>query len=265
MARTSQQIYDAMIADKANYPSLGVLSSTSEVAIYKLILRIVASAIAVLEQFFDIQKTEVQAIVDSSPFMTDRWIADKVLEFQDGDDLEVNAEYQLFYELLDESKQIVTVSSCITDGFGRALLKVAKGEQGSYEALSGAELARLQAYVSDIKPVGTQVTTQSLNADLVKAQFEVYYDASLVLADIQSAVLDAISSFLVLQPFNGIFRISQLVDAIQAVDGVVDVVVSSVEARADTGTYASVNRIYQPESGYMILDQANSTFNYTVE
>jgi len=265
MARTSQQIYEAMIADKANYPSLGVLSSTSEVAIYKLILRIVAGAIAVLEQFFDIQKTEVQSIVDGSPFMTDRWVAAKALEFQDGDSLEVTDSYQVVYETEDPSKRIVTVASCRTDGFGAARLKVAKGQLGSYQSLDPAELSRFQEYIQAIAPAGAQIAIQSLDADRLKAAFSIYYDASLPVDSVEEAVRSAIDSFLVLRPFNGLFRSSQLIDAVQAVDGVVDVVVDSIEARADTGTYTSVSRIYQPESGYMVLDDANSNFNFLVE
>lgn len=265
MARTVNEIHESLIEAKASNSDLDGLTSTSSVSIWRQVLYVVAVATAVLEQMWDLFTQEIDAAIDSKPNQTDLWLQNEALKFQDGYNIEVDEFYKPFYSVIDADANIITISSARTISYGVCLLKVAKGEQGAYTALSESELIRFGDYVSDIKPLGTRIQIISQESDKLKGVFSVFYDPSFDSVEIASNVSNAIEAFLTLLPFNGLFYVSRLVDAIQAVDGVVDVDVSDLKAKTNTGQYASFGRKYLPFSGYLTIDDLGTTFNYEAE
>jgi len=67
----------------------------------------------------------------------------------------------------------------------------------------------------------------------------------------------AIKGYLKNLPFDGQVKTSALIDAIQKVEGVSDVVVSTIQAKTNTGSYANVVRVYNTVAGYIQIDEAN--------
>ena len=119
--------------------------------------------------------------------------------------------------------------------------------------LSNSEKTSLNAYINDIKFAGTRTETISLNADLLRLNINIYFDAIYQEPALLSRVESAIDRFLKTLPFNGEILESKIVDAIQAVPGVDDVEVISFEADPGGG-FVGMGRAYKSASGYAVID-----------
>jgi len=67
-------------------------------------------------------------------------------------------------------------------------------------------------------------------------------------------------------PFNGVFKINSLIDVIQAVQGVTDVTVGSIEAKYGALAYSPIVRTYTAQAGYIDIDPISplsNTLNYS--
>jgi len=251
---------------------LSDLNSTSKVAIWRLFAYIIASAIQTLEGLFDMFKSEVDAKAAAAITGTPYWYQQQVFAFQYGDSLAFNPDTGKYeYPTIDEGARIVKRCSVTEEADGRVTFKVAKEQSGTLQALDAAELNALAAYVKKIRFAGTQFTLISGNGDLLRVSATVYYDGVLVQSDVQAAVEAAINDYVSNLPFNGLFLINKLIDAIQAVDGVNDVSVSSVETRQNTGDpWTQITRDYVPHFGYFRIDDTpgntlSDTITYVAE
>jgi hypothetical protein len=278
MARTITDIYDELITEKENnaqllalQPStdssqnlLRDLTSTSKVAIWRLIFFVVAVGIWTFEKILDLHTAEIVEIQESLVTGTDQWYAEQAKVFQLGDTLTWNG-VQYVYEVEDEDLQIVEYSSAITEN-GILRIKVAKDDgSGQPEKLSASELTSFEGYIDNIIFSGTLNSIISTDPDLLKIAANIVYDP-LVLAsdgsDVNDSasfpVEDAINNYLYNLDFNGILRIIDLIDAIQLVEGVVNVIVTTLEAKPDGGTYADIlsttRQEYTSTAGYMNVD-----------
>jgi hypothetical protein len=272
--RTINEIYDEIIAEKETQTvlddltpnpetSLGLLndlSSSSKVAIWRLWAYIVAVAIWVHEQMFEVFKEEAEAIAAAAPAGTARWYQKKVFEFQFGDSLSfVNNQY--VYDPVDESNRIVTRCAVQDRGDGVVVIKVAKGTTPG--PLTSGEKSALEGYIAKIKFAGTRVAVVSLNADDIDISYDIYYDPIVPLATLQSAVQNAIEGFASSLEFNGEFRITKFTDALQAVTGVIDPVFQSATATPDGGSAAAFAVSYQPAAGHVTFaDTAANMFSF---
>ena len=300
MARTLKQIYDALTADKETKPELNellpnpdnyetlftqenftllansVVKNLSLVAVWRLFLWSVAVGIFILEGLQDVFKDEVTETILANQYGQLRWYQTVSLAFQLGDQLVWNGQYWE-YELIDETKQIITQAASTVSTSGTITLKVAKGDLPNIEPL---ETAELEAYIFYIKgsnepsvndgiaPAGTLIEIISAENDELKFALDVFYNP-LILASNGSKiddaasfpVEDAINDFINTLPFDSIFRVSGLVDAIQLVSGVNDIVVKNCDARrAGEVTYtdvlALIGQRYTTFSGYLRMDPA---------
>ena len=84
MARTIAQIQQSIIDSKNADATLSALSSSSNVAIWKLWSYIVAVCQWVLENLFDLHKSEVTAIIAAQKPHTLQWYVTKAKAFQYG-------------------------------------------------------------------------------------------------------------------------------------------------------------------------------------
>lgn len=246
--------------------------STSKVAIWRLISFIIAYSIWVHEQLFDQAKTEINDVIENRTFGQLPWYVIKAKEFQLGDPLIfINDEYY-GYENIDETKQIVTQASA-TVSEGVILVKVAKGTSGSLEKLSSSEKTALQLYFlgntgvnadDGVAPAGTKMNIVSEDPDDMKMHVDVFVDPLVIdtngvlLSDGTSKpVEDAVTDYIQLLPFNAVFTIAGLTDAIQAVEGVNNVVVKFCDAKFSTGSYIDITeqtgQQYVANSGYIAM------------
>lgn len=286
MARELKNIYDEIIAEKESLTTLRTelepfpenfnnllttISSGSRVAVWRLWVWITAYAIWLFEKIQDAFKDEIEELISSTRFGTEPWYQEIALAFQYGDAI-IYTDYKFQYATIDTTKQIVKRAAAVAAN-GEVRLKVAKLSGTSPVKLSSGELAAFNAYVTDLKPPGEKVLVISTDADLLKLQAEIIYDPQVLNAD-GSSIADgtfpvelAINSYLAGIVWDGKFNMRKWQDAIQAVDGVVDVVPGTCYGKAyGAASFDTIVSNYYSVAGYMIIDPANpllSTLTYT--
>lgn len=268
MARTWQEIYNEMataVQAKASFNTLEPsdenaskfledIKSTSKVAVWRAFLFIISVYHYLQELLFDDHISEVEETISKGQYGTASWWEQKVLEFQYGNQV-VEQDGAIVYDPIDENARIVTVVA-VSRTSGSIELKVAKGDLASLVPLTFPEKAGLASYASRIKPVGEDVLIVSQAADLLKLNAVVYYDASIGLATVQTNVESAIDGYLSQLKFAGVFVKNTMIDKVQAVEGVADIQINTLEAKDIDGVYVSIERAYDSKAGYMKVDDS---------
>jgi len=284
MARTIAQIKaeitTALMADEtlaAKYgftPGEAFDSVFSMVSIESIMFFIVATAMWTIESLFDIHKKEVSDLLNTKKPHRLKWYRDKALAFQMGRSLEPDAD--TYAEVVDSEKAVKYASA--VEYQGRLYIKVAGGGDSDKQPLSEAVQTALTAYFSEIKDAGVVLEIVNAPADHMQLSMDIYYDpmvfapSGLRLDTGEDAVRAAIASYLQNLPFNGEYRNSALVDALQALDGVVipelrlSMTVCDADFKAATGVkpWAGIQAKSLPASGYYkIYDEGDLrlTFN----
>ncbi len=268
MARTIQQIQDALIAKKEADGTLNpLLTSASKVAIWRLWTYICAFCQNVLETFFDDHKEEVQDIIRAEKKHTLTWYETKIKAFQTGYTLPIDSDE---YAVIDEAAQIIAHASATEIG-SIVRIKVATLNGGVLTALGNAELLAVRAYMSRIKDGGVRLMITTNDPDDLQVSFEIYYDP-LVLSDTgaridgtaATPVQDAVKTFVENLPFNGLFVVNRLLRYVEDnVEGVRICSVSTIQARYGALEFEPVTVEYLPDAGYLLFDAAYFTDNTT--
>lgn len=256
MARTLAQIEQVILDAKDAEVGLNGLNSTSKTAIWRLWVKVVATAQFVFETLIDLKIQELKDQAAATVVGTDKWYADRMLEFQYGHSLS-ESNGRLFYLVDDEAARIIKKVATGTES-GLLKIKVAKEVAGVLTKLTDAEKVAADSYVQDIKFAGTSHIVVSQDPDLVKiTRMKVYYDGKLVLASFQTLVEDAINTYLRDIYFNGYFNINAFRDAVEAVEGAIGGPdIDLLEIKPTAGSYTPVIREYNPASGYFSIDPA---------
>lgn len=281
MARSIGTIYGEIVAQKdsqaalsALAPSadteqqlLAALTSTSKVAIWRLWAYVTAVAIYTHEVLWDLFKAEVQAKADAAIAGTALWYQAQVFAYQHGDTLEYDpATGKYGYAALDESAQIVKRCAVIEQPNGVVAFKVAKLDSGLPVGLEAGELTALSQYIKKIRFAGTRFSLTSGAGDIIRIEATIYYDGVVPAGTISANVKVAIEAYIGALPFNGELLLSKLTDTIQAVTGVIDVVLTQVETKEiDINPYEAIDRVHVPTYGYYrIDDEAGNTLDDTL-
>jgi hypothetical protein len=259
MARTIQEIESEIIAAKEAQSQLDSLTSSSQTAIWRLWVYVIAVAHLALESLWDIFKIEVNELVASRRLGTPPWYVNIAKEFQLGDDLLETG----LYAVIDESKRIITRASFKEDDIESVLtLKVAKGVE-TPTALSTEELSQFRTYIQELKFAGTKVSVISLNADLLRGNLTVYYDgilnANATLTNIKQAIRDYLANL----PFDGVLLRNELIEKIREVSGVEDCEVVSLRGVQGSTSY-NIDRLYESQAGYIELDEDGFIINLII-
>lgn len=246
------------------------LTSASKVAVWRLMLFVMAVSIWMVEKLFDehkawINQREKELIVGSQD-----WIAKRVLEFQYGDTLVwLNDKYQ--YATVDPALQIIDLVS-VNESNGQVFIKVAKLVGGVPTELDVTELASFSSYVQKIKIAGIIYNSLSRPADNLKIYYHVYINP--LVMNLNGELLSnpsikpvelAITNYCKGLPFNGVFNITQLTDLIQNSEGVIDPVFDSAEASYGLSPYSPIVDNYISNAGYLKVDigfPLSSTITY---
>lgn len=287
MARTIQEIYDAIILEKQNTPMLNALqpsiddsqtllndlTSTSKVAVWRLWAWVMAAAIYLHESLWDIFKKEIEDLAAAAIPGTARWLRDQCYIFQLGYALQwINNKYQ--YSVIDPAARIVQRAAVVDTG-GQVTIKVAKLVGTTVTPLSTPELNAFDAYINQIKFAGTQTVVISRTADLLRIYMDIYYDP--LVLDATGGLLsnptvkpaeDAINNYISNLPFNGELVLTKLIDAVQQALGVTDPVLQTAEARYGGVPYAFFTVSYLPDAGHMKVDPSFplfGTLNYIAD
>lgn len=273
MARQISEIQQQMLDNIAGDSVLGsLLTSTSKRSIYRLFTYIVAVGINALEQLIDIFTVEVETVAAAAAPATPAWLQSQIFKFQYSATTPQVVQLINFapaYPVVDTTLRIISRCSVTTNLSNSVIIKVATGEPPA--ALSNSQLSALQSYVTQIGVAGVVYSVISQASDKLYVQANVYYQGQYS-AVIKANVVTAINNFLASIPFNGQVKITDLEDAITAVEGVTDVVLVNVRARADGTAFASgsylvqnqqtVARLWGTVAGYMVGETtANNTLN----
>ena len=232
MARSIATIKAEMVTAKEADSTLSGLTSTSSTALWNLFFYVIAVSINILEQILDIFKADLEVIAAQNVPGTPAWLQSKVLAFQYSvSDPQVVQLVNFIptYPVINTELQIIKACAIIEQSNRLVKIKVAKSDP--LEPLTSTELDSLKDYVHDIKFAGVLTDTISLNPDRLSVGALVYFKGQYVEATVKQAVIDAIDAYLLAIPFDGVVKMSKLYDAIQAVTGVDDVVLTNVTLR----------------------------------
>lgn len=257
----------------------------SPISIESVLFYIVASCIWVLECLFDRHTEEVETRIEALRPHTLRWYVSKTLEYMHNGkfvltDGVVAADYYDVSGLTEteiERKRIVKYAVA-TESNTQVFIKVAKSSaNGRPMQLTPNELSGLEYYLSQIKDAGVAIKVLNEPADKMNVELVVLYDPSVLTAEyltsddadeeirelkitsidndaevITAAVQEVIARLL----FNGEYRNSDLMAAVQAVKGVEVADIAVVEVCANgSENYTPVVGYRRPYSGYYELNR----------
>lgn len=244
MARTQESIYNSSVAAYVvSAVAAGIItivpSAWSMYNTQRLLLWTCAGLISQFEQLFDDYVATTEAIVAVASPQTPKWFKHQMFLFQFDattpqviqlDD--VNGTFSPFYPTTDATKRIVTSCSVVPGSRGSTLIKLAKGGTTPVP-LTVTELSAAQAYINYIAVTGLYYNAISTDSDKLFLQLDVAYSGAYS-AVIQTNVIAAIKAYLLGIPFDGVVKQDDLLVAIKAVTGVLEVIFVNVQARADT-------------------------------
>lgn len=262
MAREIKQIYTEMLVTKNADSRLSSLTNTSETAIWKLIFMVCATAIWAHEKLFDKHLQDVENLLSTKKPHSLSWYYAKVMDFQLAGNFNEDTGAYDNTGLTDaevQAQKIVAHCAVIERGDSAVVIKVAKLSNSSLTKLLDSEKAALQSYMQKQKDAGVMLVVQSLFADNLKLNIDVYVDPMIIqtngyavgsssIKPVENAIIQHLKSL----PFNSEFSKMGLVDVVQKVSGVklCDVVTASAKAAAETA-YTTISSRYSSQAGYM--------------
>jgi len=251
MARSTAEIKNQMVAEKNQQSNLSGFTSNSQTSRWGLFLWVVAQTINIFEQLLDVFKSEVETIQAEAKPGTQAWVRWMVGKFQFSTAATQVAQLNtttlvVEYPVVNTTFQIISrVATQVTNN-KTVLIKVAKSDPPTQ--LSGSEQSALQAYVAQWGIAGVNYQIVNEPSDKIEVVGTIFYDGQYN-AVIQASVEDALTNYLAQLEFNGIISVQDVNDAIQGVEGVLDVNLSQIKVRRDSISYASGTMLYQLSTG----------------
>jgi hypothetical protein len=260
--------YYTLIYNEVNVDAdLSGLTSTSKTSEFNLWMWMFAIMSAIMDEVWADRQQQISDKVALGIPGTDRWLQVELFKFQYGDSLlwdDVTGRY--YYAVIDPTKQIIKRCAVISSG-GITAIKVAKLSGGNLVALTDDELTAFRSYVRQIQWAGSKILNPvSFSSDKLNAPMTVYYDGVRKINDIKAIVESAWVEYLSKLPFNAEYSLNKHGDFVEnaSVD-IREVQMGAVQARANAGSFVSVNRVFTPISGYLERDPAisfNDMINY---
>jgi len=230
---------------------LSQLNTESQVGVNSLLTYTVAYNEWMTEQNIINFYNEINSLLSRVGYGQSQWLIDRILEFQLGDELLINTStYELYYETVDTSKQII-LSCSVEEVVPGILIKVRRKDT---DVLTTIELEQLKAYISKIKVMGQVTSTLSYEGDKLKLIGKIIYNAQLNMSTVKSEVESAINGYIAGLPFNSTFITSKLIDTVMSVNGVRDFQITTLQAKDYIKSYSNVVNQYITTSGYLTID-----------
>jgi hypothetical protein len=243
-----------------------LLTSTSRVAVWRLLARVVATAIWTLETLYDLFREEVQNTIAQLKPHSLLWYSNKAKAFQYGFNLPPDSDVYNNTNVDEQAvadSQIVRFAAVVEQDRGLRL-KIAKEVAGDLAPLTPAEMEAFAEYMRRIKDAGVRLNITSTPADSLILSLTIFYNPLILNNQGQrldgtnnTPVQQAIQDYLRNLPFNGVFLLQDLTDVLQRVEGVRTVYISNAQARYGSLPYQSFAIRYQPDSGYLRFVQPN--------
>lgn len=242
----------------------------SAVSLENLLFYIVAACHYVLESLFekftqDVEQKISRAVVASIP-----WYFDKAKAFQYGDALVLNPRtFGYEYAKVDTSKQLVKYVAVRDRGASIEML-VSAEEDGKPTPLLDDVLTAFKHYINAVKIAGVVINVRTRKADELSIAVKVVVDPLKInrqgvdIASSEKVVEHAIENYLADIVYGGTFNKTKLVDAIQRVDGVLDVVLGVCKYKAGDEFKEIAGNNYTAVGGSFIAVGLDKTIEYVV-
>lgn len=270
MGRNLTEIYNEAKLTRDKFLSLTEFRNSSKLSVLDAFTWVVAACIWSFENILDVFKFDINLILQNRINGTPAYYSKMLLEYQSGDQLAVDESgIRFYYPNVDESKRIITrvsYSEYNIEGYldKGLLLKVASGSPGGYKKIEREEILKVQEYINQIKFAGTFVSVVSREGDILIPKLTVYHDGTLSDDELYTNIESALNDFIANVEFNAVVYSQKIIDAIQAVEHVIDVYVGSdqgiyVAQYNDDGNLVEVEgnaqikveRFFVPNSGYI--------------
>lgn len=235
----------------------------STVSLENILFFVTATAVWMFgSELLNAHKTGVENMLAQLKPHTLRWYVNKAKYFRYGQPLIAESDLYDDTGLTDEQitqMQVVKHAAAVEGGTDVFLLRIkTAGESGDeLRPLTTQELEALRAYFAQVKDAGVNLTVTSGTPDDLIGNIRVYYDPMLLsstgasLSDGGEPVKDSINNYLKNLPFDGVFSIMALTDAVQAVAGVKIVQVMELKSRYGTAAYTIIEDKIIPDAGYL--------------
>lgn len=266
---TSAFMNDSTLAEQYGFTEGASWSKTfSAVSIENLLLYIVAAAIWALEVLMDKHTQEIEEYIAQMKPHSLRWYVRKAKAYRHGQLLIDGTDtYPDMSEEDIEAAEVVKFAAA-TEASATVYIKVATEESGKKHPLSAEQLAGFREYLAEVKDAGVRVDIINEAASGLRLNMDVYYNPMILSSQGinhstgEDVVKQTIERYISNLPFNGEFRSSSLVDALQAVDGVVIPELTSAFENYDGRSWRAINAKSQPYSGYYEYNEDNIQINY---
>lgn len=275
MARTVEEIKKDMTAEfmkmeavKSRYGLDGSKSFAdcfSMASLENIIFYVFAVAVWALEKLFDLHRADVDARIEQLEPHTLRWYVNKAKAYMQGQKLVTDCDY---YDTEGMPEQDIAAARVVkyavaTESNTVVYIKVAREVDGNPAALTAGQLEGLTSYMNEIKDAGVSVQLRNEPADQMRISLLIYYDPTLLIIDAngngsqngKDPVRETTKQVIENLPFNGMFRKSDLMAALQALPCVEVADIKSVKVKPRNGAeWQTVEGYDRPFSGYYSID-----------
>lgn len=275
MARTVEEIKKDMTAEfmkmeavKSRYGLDGSKSFAdcfSMASLENIIFYVFAVAVWALEKLFDLHRADVDARIEQLEPHTLRWYVSKAKAYMQGQKLVTDCDY---YDTEGMTEQDIAAAKVVkyavaTESNTVVYIKVAREVDGNPAALTAGQLEGLTSYMNEIKDAGVSVQLRNEPADQMRISLLIYYDPTLLIIDAngngsqngKDPVRETTKQVIENLPFNGMFRKSDLMAALQALPCVEVADIKSVKVKPRNGAeWQTVEGYDRPFSGYYSID-----------
>lgn len=275
MARTVEEIKKDMTAEfmkmeavKSRYGLDGSKSFAdcfSMASLENIIFYVFAVAVWALEKLFDLHRADVDARIEQLEPHTLQWYVSKAKAYMQGQKLVTDCDY---YDTEGMTEQDIAAAKVVkyavaTESNTVVYIKVAREVDGNPAALTAGQLEGLTSYMNEIKDAGVLVQLRNEPADQMRISLLIYYDPTLLIIDAngngsqngKDPVRETTKQVIENLPFNGMFRKSDLMAALQALPCVEVADIKSVKVKPRNGAeWQTVEGYDRPFSGYYSID-----------
>lgn len=270
----SEKIKEAFVADEVIREVYGLQAGLtfdaqfSKVSIEARLIYVFASAVWLMEQLWDVFRSDVENKMDESYVTSLAWYYHKALAFQKGDSLVFNEKtYSFAYPVKDESKQVVknvAIRQVVDDGVTKLKVYFSDADK---QPLTGDLRDSFETYMREIGAAGTHYLFVSEAPDTLRVHLRIYYDP--LVLDSTGTRLDGggkpveetIEKYLNSLPFGGTFYASGLLDMIQATEGVKDVELDGTTWQGMKENRRKIDAV----SGAFVYDKNDNDIVYSIE
>jgi len=251
-------------------PELQFDRQFSPVSIEASIIGVVAYVWYLIVRVIAAFRTETDRRIELSYMASIPWYYDRCLAYQHGHDLVFDPQtYRFGYARQDPDAQIVKFAAVrqVQDvAKNITVLKVFTNKAGNVP-LTGAEHEAFKEYMRRVGAAGIHYEFVNLPPDELKIALQVIFNP-LVLDSTGAKILDntypvreAVQAYIAGITFGGMLNRNHLIDAIQAAEGVVDVILNEIEHSTDGDSFTeATGPDIVSESGSFIINTINDTY-----